>query len=415
MPKGEIIAAIDIGSKFVKCVVAETINNSAVEILGIGKAPSEGIKRGVVVDLKKASKAIEEAVGEAEKTAGFNIRNVYLGIEGGFAHAGFKCGQLAVTSQDNLITENDIRKVVDCARILFAPLPDYDIIQILPCWFKVDEGPEEKNPPIDMSGTHLEVSAMGVLARKTAVSNMTKAVEEAGLEIEDNGFILGSYCSGLSLLSEDMKEIGTILIDIGHDTTNVSVWKSGNIIFNMVVNIGAMTVTSDISTIFSISLVEAECLKISKGVALKSSVVEDEQIPVTSITGTGSIFVSKEYLAEIIESRLRDIFEKIYNELAKSGIKSFGAILLTGGTSSLPMIDKLAEDVFSRHVKIGKSVFPIGLSPEYADSAYSVCMGLIIYGASKKVRTEVKAPATSFMSKITDFFNKILQALHDVF
>ncbi len=412
MPKHEIVAGVDLGSKSMQCVIAEIADDYSIEILGVGSAPSKGIKKGLIVNIQEAAMAIESAVSEAEKSAGFEISSVYVGLGGDFLHSMLRRGEVTIASPDRVITENDVRRVIDAARLL-GLTTEREIVHVLPRNYIVDGMPGVKNP-VGMSGMRLEVDANLVTALKTSIANVTRAVEEAGLEIEEDGLVLGSFCTGLSSLTQDMIDLGSVVIDIGFDTTNIAVFKNGSLISSFIVGAGGYNITYDIALCFGIPPMEAERIKNSKGAAMIDLITEDEELSVNSISSVSQATVSRASLAEVIESRLVDIFEKSkveIDKLAKRGI-ALGAILLTGGTSAIDGIGQLAENVFEYPVKIGNVVNPPELPSEFADQSYAMALGLILYGSKKRSRSIEKPPSSS---KMGDFFNKVIQWLHEIF
>ena len=411
MSRKEIIAGIDLGSRYVRCIVAEASDNSSVEILGIGKAVAKGIKQGVLINIEDAYKSILEAVQDAANAVGFKIKNVYIGLGGKFITVKFQTGSKAITSQEKVITEGDIQRVKDQTRIL-SKTPEYELIQIIPCEYIVD-GFSGINNPIGMSGLRLELEAMMVMGMTTYLSNITKAVEEVDLTIEDDGFVLGSYCSALSALSEEMKDIGALVMDIGSETTNILIYRNKKVALSMIIPFGGENLTRDISNVFGIKPNEAERLKITKGTACVDLIEEDEELYGDSIASNNSIKILRKELSEVIEARMNQILgrmkQELYHYLNKNPI---GVIVLTGGTSNLEGIETCVGRFFDRPVRIGRIIEPKGLSEEMSKSENSVIMGLALYGASKSERKTDKPPSKS---KFKDVINKINDFLQEIF
>ena len=374
MSRTEIIAGIDLGSRYIRCIVAEASENSSINILGIGKAVSKGIRQGVIINIEDAYRSILEAVQEAEHIVGFKLKNVYVGLGSKFVAVQFEPGSVAITSQEKIITENDIRKVKDSARSV-AKIPQ--------------------------------------TAMETYISNISKAIDEAGLEIDYDGFVLGSYCSALSTLSEEMKDLGVLLMDIGSETTNVIIYRNKRVTFYRFFPFGGENLTRDISNIFGIKPNEAERLKITKGNACADLIEEDEELYGDSITSNTPVKILKEELAQVIEIRMNQILGRIKQELNVYLSKNpIGAIVLTGGTSNLNGIETCVGRLFDRPVRIGKIIEPKGLSEELAQTENSILMGLILHGASKSERKTDKPPSKS---KFSDFWDKVLQIGKDIF
>ena len=410
MNRKEIIAGIDLGSKYVRCIVAEASDSSSVEILAIGKSQSRGIKQGSIINIGDAYRSILEAVQEAENIAEFKLKNVYVGLSGKFVISTSELAGIAITSQEKIITESDIQRVKDQVRLLVKH-PEYDLIQIVPCEYIVDGFAGIINPK-DMSGLRLELSAMMILGMNTYLSNISKAIEEAGLEVEDNGFVLGSYCSAISTLSEEMKDIGTLLMDIGSETTNIIIYRNKKMIMSKVIPFGGENLTRDISNVFGIKPNEAERLKITKGNACLDLIEEDEELLGDSIASNTSVKIFKKELAEVIEARMNQVLGKIKKELTQYLKTPIGVIVLTGGTSNLEGIETCVGRFFDRPVRIGKIIEPKGLSEEMSQSENSMLMGLVLHGASKAERKTDKPPSKT---KLSDFFEKILQLGKEIF
>ena len=410
MNRKEIIAGIDLGSKYVRCIVAEASDSSSVEILAIGKSQSRGIKQGSIINISDAYRSILEAVQDAENIAEFKLKNVYIGLSGKFVISSLELAGIAITSQEKIITENDIQRVKDQVRLLVRH-PEYDLIQIVPCEYIVDGFAGISNPK-DMSGLRLELSAMMILGLNTYLSNISKAIEEAGLEVEDNGFVLGSYCSAISTLSEEMKDIGTLLMDIGSETTNIIIHRNKKMIMSKVIPFGGENLTRDISNVFGIKPNEAERLKITKGNACLDLVEEDEELLGDSIASNTSVKILRKELAEVIEARMNQTLTRIKKELSQYLKTPIGVIVLTGGTSNLEGIETCVGRFFDRPVRIGKVIEPKGLSDEMSVSENSMLMGLVLHGASKAERKTDKPPSKN---KFSDFFEKVLQFGKEIF
>ena len=412
MSKREVVAGLDLGSKSLQCVIADVADDYSIEILGVGSSPSKGIKKGVIVNIEEAALAIETAVSVAEKSAGFEIGGIYVGLGGDSLHSVIRRGEVTIASPDRVISENDVRRVIDAARLL-GLAAEREIVQVLPRDYIVD-GISGVKKPVGMSGMRLEADASLVTALKTSIANITKAVEEAGLEIEEDGLVLGSYCTGISSLTQDMIELGSVIVDIGFDTTNIAVFKNGSLINSFSVGAGGYNITYDIAFCLGVPPMEAERIKISKGMAMMELVTEDEELNVNSISSVTQAVVFKSALAEVIESRLTDIFEKIKAEIEKLSERgiALGAILLTGGSVGIEGIGRLAENILGYPVKIGSPVNPADLPTPLCDPAYAMAYGLVLYGSTKRSRSIEKPPSSS---KTGDFLNKIMEWLHEIF
>jgi cell division protein FtsA len=409
--KHDIVVGLDIGTSRVCCAIGEVSPEGSVEILGRGIAPSKGLKKGAVVDIDEAAKSIETAVGEAEKMAGFNVNCVYVGVTGEYISSMSSHGVVTVGNTDKEISESDVRRVIEAARLVGVP-NDREIIHVIPKNFMIDGTDGVKNP-IGMSGMRLEVDAHIVVGMVTFLQNINKSVQRAGLEIEENGIVLGSIPTSLSVLSEEEKELGIVLVDIGGGTTDVAIFKNNSLVNTAILPIGGSNITYDAVIVLRIPHAEAERIKIEKGCAGVDLVKEDEQIQVVSLSSVDPPSVSRKELAEVVEGRLLDVFEWLKKEIRKvtsSGIHLAG-VTFTGGCSNIDGIAVKAQEVLQLPVRIGKPVILPGLPENFKDSSYSMALGLVLYGSKKRSRTLERVSS----SRVGDVFQKVLQWLHEVF
>ncbi|MDQ7822695.1 MAG: cell division protein FtsA [Candidatus Eremiobacteraeota bacterium] len=412
MAKHDIVVGLDIGTSNVRCVIGEVAPDQSIEILGKGACPSKGLKKGAVVDIDEAAKSIETAVSEAEKMAGFHINCVYVGVTGEYISSMGSHGVVTIGSSDKEINEGDIRRVIEAARLVGVP-NDREIIHVIPRSFMIDGTDGVKNP-VGMSGMRLEVDAHIIMGMMTFLENINKSVQRAGLEIEENGIVLGSIPTGLSVLSEEEKELGIVLVDIGGGTTDVAIFKHNSLVHTAILPIGGSNITYDIVIVLRIPQQEAERIKVSKGCASMELVKEDEQIEVISLSSVDPPSVSRMELAEVIEGRLMDIFEWLRKEIrkvTKSGIHLAG-VTLTGGCAAIEGIAGVAQNALQLPVRIGRPMAVSAMMPEVMkDPAYAMAMGLVLYGSRKKSRSIERVS----QSKVGDIFQKVLQWLHEVF
>jgi cell division protein FtsA len=409
--KHDIVVGLDIGTSKICCVIGEVSPEQSVEILGRGVAPSKGIKKGAVVDIDEASKSIEAAVAEAEKMAGFHVNCVYVGVSGEYISSMANHGVVTVGNTDKEITESDVRRVIEAARLVGVP-NDREIIHVIPKNFVIDGTDGVKNP-VGMAGMRLEADAHIIVAMVTFLQNINKAVQRAGLEIEENGIVLGSIATSLSVLSEEEKELGIVLVDIGGGTTDVAIFKSSSIVTTAILPIGGSNITYDSVIVLRIPHAEAERIKVAKGCASTTLIKEDEQIEVVSLSSVDPPSVSRMELAEVIEGRLMDVFEWLKKEIRKvsgRGIHLAG-VTLTGGSANIEGIASQAQEILQLPVRIGKPVGLSGIPDNFRDPAYAMAIGLVLYGSRKKSRSLERVTN----SRVGDIFQKVLQWLHEVF
>lgn len=348
MAKTGMYVGLDIGTTSVKVVVAEYVD-SQMNIIGVGNAKSEGINRGIIVDIDKTVQAIQRAVRQAEEKAGIQIRSVSVGVPANLLEVENCQGMIAVNSESKEITDDDVRNVASAALVRSTP-PERQIIAILPQEFTVD-GFEGIKDPRGMIGVRLEMFGVVYTGPKTILHNIRKCVEKSGLIV--NELVITPLALTESILSDGEKDFGTIVIDIGGGQTTTSVMHDKQLKFTHVNQEGGEFVTKDISTVLNTSFNNAEALKINYGDAYPERTSASEEFPVDVIGKSEPVKIDERYLAEIIEARMEQIFNKskdVLNEI--DAFELPGGIILTGGAASLPGVVDLAQEVFKTNVKL---------------------------------------------------------------
>ncbi|WP_270280175.1 cell division protein FtsA [Enterococcus gallinarum] len=348
MAKTGMYVGLDIGTTSVKVVVAEYVD-SQMNIIGVGNAKSEGINRGIIVDIDKTVQAIQRAVRQAEEKAGIQIRSVSVGVPANLLEVENCQGMIAVNSESKEITDDDVRNVASAALVRSTP-PERQIIAILPQEFTVD-GFEGIKDPRGMIGVRLEMFGVVYTGPKTILHNIRKCVEKSGLVV--NELVITPLALTESILSDGEKDFGTIVIDIGGGQTTTSVMHDKQLKFTHVNQEGGEFVTKDISTVLNTSFNNAEALKINYGDAYPERTSASEEFPVDVIGKSEPVKIDERYLAEIIEARMEQIFNKskdVLNEI--DAFELPGGIILTGGAASLPGVVDLAQEVFETNVKL---------------------------------------------------------------
>lgn len=348
MNSKRILAACDIGTSSVKVVVSQNIGGS-LNILGVGVAPSEGIKRGQIVDISQAVASINKAVAQAEEMTGLEISTIYVGI-GAFQTQVQKCeGVVAVNSEDRKITNEDKHKVRKQAELIQVP-HDRTIIDVVPLTYKVDEL-EDVVDPLGMSGVRLEMKGIIITGLKTAVNNTISVIESAGLEIAGIGYL--PYTTGELALSVEEKEMGVALIEIGGGTTSVTYFKDSEIQSSFLLPIGGENITKDLSQVLKTSIVDAEALKLKYGNAFYDFKLPEEGINIKEM-GTEKVKqVNISTVCEIIEARLSEIFKMVDAEFQRQGIESsITNVVLTGGTLKMAGVKDLAEHALQKPARV---------------------------------------------------------------
>jgi cell division protein FtsA len=379
--KGQVIAGLDIGTTKT-CVIVAEITDSGIDIIGIGSQPSEGLRKGVVVNIENTVETIRKAVEEAERMSGCEISSVYAGIAGGHIKGQNSLGIVGVKGRE--IDEDDVQRAVEASKAIAIP-SDREIIHTLPHMFVVDDQDGIRDP-VGMSGVRLEAKVHIVTGSVTSIQNITKSVNRVGLEIND--IILEQLASSEAVLSEDEKDLGVALLDIGGGTTDIAVFSEGSIKHTAVLPVGGNYLTSDIATGLRTPIAEAEKIKIKYGCAFSLLIPKDEIIEVPSVGGREPRGISRQILGRIIQPRMEEILTLAYKEIVKSGYEDLLAagVVLTGGTSILDGTTELAEQVFNMPVRRGYPTGMGGLTDVVNSPMYSTGVGLVIYGSKDPFR-----------------------------
>lgn len=376
----QMIVGLDIGTSKVVCIVGEISPEGDVEIVGIGSHLSRGLKKGVVVNIESTVQSIQRAVEEAELMAGCQIHSVYAGIAGSHIRSLNSHGIVAI--RDREVFRPDIERVIDAAQAVAIPA-DQKILHILPQEYVIDsqEGVKE---PLGMSGVRLEAKVHLVTCAVNAAQNIEKCIRKCGLEVED--IILEQLASGYAVLTEDEKELGVCIVDIGGGTTDIAVFTDGAIRHTAVIPIAGDQVTNDIAMALRTPTPNAEEIKIKYACALARLAGENETIKVPSVGDRSDRDLSRQALAEVVEPRYDELFTLIQAELRRSGFEDLIAagIVLTGGTSKMEGVVELAEEIFHMPVSIGHPQGVTGLTDIVRNPIYSTAVGLLIYGAKQQ-------------------------------
>ncbi|MBW2056109.1 MAG: cell division protein FtsA [Deltaproteobacteria bacterium] len=372
----EMVVGLDIGTTKICAVVGERVNGD-INIIGIGTHPSKGLRRGVVVNIETTVQSIRKAVDEASLMAGCDVRSVYAGIAGGHIKGINGHGVIAIKNRE--ITDSDIKRVINAASAVVVPL-DRKLIHVLPQEFIVDDQDGIKNP-VGMLGVRLEGKVHIVTGAITSAQNIIRCANRAGLHV--NEVVLEQLGSGEAVLTDEEKDIGVALVDIGGGTTDLVIFSEGSIKYTAVLALAGNHVTSDISLGLRTPHEEAERLKLRYGCAMASMVNKDETIEVPSVGGRKNRILSRQTLSEIIEARAEEILTFVHGEIIRSGYKSIlaGGVVLTGGSALLEGIVELGEQVFNLPVRRGGPVGIGGLRDLVNSPVYATGVGLVLYGA----------------------------------
>jgi cell division protein FtsA len=372
------IVGLDIGTTKIAALIAEADESGQLTVIGIGTSPSEGLKKGVVINLEKTVESIASAVEDAEMMAGAKVDSVYAGIAGDHIRSINSRGVLAVARSDHEITAADVEKVVEAAKTVALPM-DREIIHVLPQEFTVDDQSGIKDP-VGMVGVRLETEVHIVTGAVTSAQNIYRSVKKAGLEVWD--LVLQPLASSYALLTPDEEELGVALVDLGGGTTDFAIFYDGSIRHTGVVGLGGKNVTNDIAIGLRTPVDRAEEIKKLYGCAMSGLVDSDETIKVPGVGGRDPKEISRNVLASIIEPRVEEILSLVLQEMKKSQyFESLAAgLVLTGGGSLMQGIVELAEKIFDVPVRTGKPTGISGLEQTLSSPIYSTGVGLLLYG-----------------------------------
>ncbi len=377
-----MIVGLDIGTSKVVSIVAELLPEGDIEVVGIGSHPSiKGLKKGVVVNIESTVQSIHRAVEQAELMAGCQINSVFAGIAGSHIRSFNSNGIVAIRDQE--VFQPDVDRVIDAAQAAAIPA-DQRILHILPQEYVIDtqEGVKE---PLGMSGVRLEARVHLVTCAVNAAQNIEKCIRRCGLEVED--IILEQLASSYAVLTEDEKDLGVCLVDIGGGTTDIAVFTDSAIRHTAVIPIAGDQITNDIAIALRTPPPNAEEIKIRYACALASLARGNETIKVPSVGERSDRDLSRQTLAEVVESRYEELFTLIQAELRRSGFEDLIAagIVLTGGTSKMEGVVELAEEIFHMPVSIGKPKGITGLSDIVRNPIYSTAVGLLMFAAEQQM------------------------------
>jgi cell division protein FtsA len=369
-----LIVGLDIGTSKVVAVVADVTDDGALNVVGMGSASSRGLKRGVVVDIEKTVGAIQAALGEAELMADCKISEVYTGIAGSHIKSLNSHGMVAI--KDKEVTQADIDRVIETASAVNIPT-DHQVLHILSQEYVID-GQEDVKEPLGMSGVRLEVRVHIVSGAVSAVQNITKCVRRCGLEIAE--VVLQPLASAHAVLTDDERDLGVCLVDIGGGTTDMAVFINGAIRHTAVIPIAGDQITNDIAMALRTPTGEAENIKIQHGVALRHMTDPQTMIEVPGVGERGARQMSRHTLAEVIEPRVEELYSFVQAELRRVNLEDrlSSGVVITGGAALMPGMAELAEEIFHMPVRLGLPRYVGGLAEVVKNPRYSTAVGLLL-------------------------------------
>jgi cell division protein FtsA len=381
MSRSNIIAGLDIGTSAIRIVVAEKSSaNKKPIIVGVSTIPSSGMRKGIIVDLEGVATDISTCLEQAERASGVQINRIVASINGEHIMLQKSKSVIAVSRADSEISEEDVGRAIDTAQAVSLP-PNKAIIHVIPTSYIVDT---EKNikDPVGMHGAKLEANVLIVSGNYSFIKNLIKVINQAGLEVAEKPFVLAPLAAARAVLGKRQKELGVVLIDIGAETTGIAVYEEGSLLHTKIISIGAAHITNDIAIGLRISIDAAEKIKRDFGYAISSEVSKKEKINLKDYDPqTDDVYISRNYLAEIVEARLEEIFEHVNKELkyiGKDGMLPEGAVL-TGGGIKIPGTIELAKKVLRLPVKIGALSDLGGIIDKISDPSFATATGIVLW------------------------------------
>ncbi|AJG21041.1 MULTISPECIES: cell division protein FtsA [Cupriavidus] len=378
----DLLVGLDIGTSKVAAVVAELRPDGSYEVIGMGQSESKGLKKGVVVNIEATVQSIQRALEEAELMADCKISEVFTGIAGSHIRSFNSSGMVAI--KDKEVTQTDVARVIETAKAVNIPT-DQQILHILTQEFIID-GQEDVREPIGMSGIRLEVKVHIVTGAVSAAQNIVKCVRRCGLEVHD--LILQPLASSLAVLTEDEKELGVVLVDIGGGTTDIAIFSEGAIRHTAVIPIAGDQITNDIAMALRTPTPDAEDVKIQYGIAKQAIADPEDMIEVPGVGDRGTRSLSRQALAAVIEPRIEELYSLVHQVVRESGYEELlsSGVVITGGTAMMPGMVELGEDIFLKPVRVGVPEYRGNLHEVVKSPRYSTVMGLLLEGRVQRMR-----------------------------
>ena len=382
------VVGIDVGSSKVCTLVGEVDDEGDVRVIGVGLVPSRGIRKGVVVNVADAMGAIAASVEKAERTSGYKIERAYVGLSGTHLSSLNSRGVVGISRREHGITVDDVDRALDAAHAIAVP-HNQEVVHVIPRGYVVD-GQDGVRDPIGIHGFRLEVEAHIVTSSSTAIQNLTKCVERAGVEVDE--LVLASMAAGDAVLTETEREMGVVLADIGSGTTDIAIFIDGTVWHTVTLGVGGEYITGDIAIGLRLPPAIAEQVKVEHGHAIAAQVSPEDRFTVSAFGGGGSQAVPRWKLAEIIEARAEEILSMIQQEIKRSGYDGLlsAGVVLCGGTPQLPGIQELGRDILGLPVRVGAPRELYGLVDKVSNPAHAVSAGLMGWGVTVDTRPQLR-------------------------
>jgi cell division protein FtsA len=385
--KDRYLAGLDVGTSKIAAIIAEAMDDGELEIIGIGVADSKGIKRGVVVNLEAAVESIKKAIEEAELMAGVEVDSVHLAVSGPHIKGFNSRGVIAVAGKNREITRDDVRRAIDAAKAVALP-NGREILHVLPQDFVVDEQ-DGIGAPVGMTGARLEVNVHIVTGSASSTQNIVACVNRAGMDVIE--MVIEQLAAAEAVLTDDEKDLGVALVDIGGGTTDLAIFERGSLWHTAVIPVGGDHFTNDIAVGLRTPIPDAEKVKRKCGCALSAMVDEDETIEVASVGGRRPRIMARRILSEILQPRAEEIFHLVWDEIRRAGYEKAlnSGIVLTGGGAILEGMPEIGEQIFDLPIRRGAPAGVGGLADHVNSSTFATSVGLTLYGHRNQV---IEAP-----------------------
>jgi len=405
MAEQTVLVAIDIGTTKVCVLIGEVAERGGVDVIGIGQAPSDGLRKGVVIDIDRTVQSVANAVDAAERLSGLKVRSAFVGISGSHINSQNSRGMVAVRHD---VDRGDTVRAIEAARAVSIP-NTREILHVIPRGYVVD-GQEGVRDPIGMAAVRLEVETHIVTASSTSVQNLTKCVQRAGVEIDE--LVLAPLATAEATLGDEDRELGVVLADIGGDTTDIAIFQDGSISHCASIPIGGRYVTADLGIVLRVTPDVAENVKFRYGSAIPLDVDPDEVLQVTSIGEETSHGVTRRHIAEIVESRVAEIFRFVAAEIEAAGATNRlqAGLVLTGGGSSLTGVARAARDYLGMSARVVGPTGLGGLTDQIATPPFSASSGLLLWGARNWPSDDERASGRA-LEGVTARIGKIFKGL----
>ena len=411
LPQNRTVVGLDVGSTKVAAVVGEITELGEVKIIGIGECPSNGLRKGIIVDIDGVARSILEAVQIAEVMSGKKIETTYVGVTGAHIYSANNKGVVSVGSRDGEISIADMERAISAAKVINLPL-DKEVLHVIPRQYVVD-GCNGVLDPVGMIGSRLEVEVSIIIGANASIQNLGKAVSRAGLHV--NGFVLNPLASSEAVLQSVERDLTSVVVDIGGGTTEISLFDEHGLWFTSILPIGAYHVTSDLAVGLKIPISQAEEIKIEHGCVLSSLMPEEQYITVSNVDGYEQKRLSKKILASIIEPRMKEILHMVRQEIKSSGFKGIipAGVIFTGGGCSLDGLAELAAEQLDMPVRIGYPCNVGGMIDIVNYPRHATGVGLVVHGSRRMAYEEVAA--TDDDNNVKNYIDSVKRWFKDLF